>query len=168
MKDHPGKLRYINLDPNAPSATLKAPDYDTYVREFVEQVKPDVLSMDHYPDFAIPHNGSGINLDGYRTDLGVMRKYALKAGIPFWNYFGVERVFGGESEVSEAMIRWQMFTSLAYGAKGLLYFCYWGGILQNVTAVRDSHANSTLVLNHQYDRAKRINSHILAYEKHLM
>ena len=32
--------------------------------------------------------------------------------------------FGGHSDPTEAQIRWQIFTSLAYGAKGVLYFCY--------------------------------------------
>ena len=33
--------------------------------------------------------------------------------------------FGGHSDQTDAQIRWQIFTSLAYGAKGVLYFCYW-------------------------------------------
>ena len=32
--------------------------------------------------------------------------------------------FGGHSDPTEAQFRWQIFTSLAYGAKGVLYFCY--------------------------------------------
>ena len=62
--------------------------------------------MDSYPNFAIAHNASGINTDGYRANLAVLRKYALREAMPFWNYFGVEHVFGGEPEPSEAMIRW--------------------------------------------------------------
>jgi hypothetical protein len=41
----------------------------------------------------------------------------------FWNFFNA-MPFGGHSDPSEAQIRWQIFTSLAYGAKGVLYFCY--------------------------------------------
>ena len=33
--------------------------------------------------------------------------------------------FGGHADPTEAQLAWQMFTSLAYGAKGVLYFCYW-------------------------------------------
>lgn len=35
----------------ASPAQFDAPDYGTYVREFVAQVKPNMLSVDHYPDF---------------------------------------------------------------------------------------------------------------------
>ena len=41
----------------------------------------------------------------------------------FWNFFNA-MPFGGHSDPTEAQIRWQIFTSLAYGAKGVLYFCY--------------------------------------------
>merc|ERR1740117_734139 len=167
-QSHKNKLRYINLLPACPASQMNASDYDTYVREFVEQVQPDVLSMDAYPNFAIAHNASGINLDGYRANVATMRKYSLLAGVPFWNYFEVEAVFGGEPEPTEAQIRWQMFTSLAYGAKGLLYFCYWGSILQTRVPVDDANASTTLELGHQYARAHRINTHILAYESHVM
>ena len=29
---------------------------------------------------------------------------------------------------SEAQLRWQAFTALAYGAKGILYFVYWASM----------------------------------------
>ena len=32
--------------------------------------------------------------------------------------------FAGHSDPTEAQLAWQIFTSLAYGAKGILYFCY--------------------------------------------
>eukprot|EP01043_Picozoa_sp_COSAG02_P089606 COSAG02_NODE_26563_length_630_cov_1.013183_2_plen_44_part_01 len=32
--------------------------------------------------------------------------------------------FGGHSDPTEAQFRWQILTSLAYGARGVLYFCY--------------------------------------------
>ena len=31
-------------------------------------------------------------------------------------------------DVSEGEMRWQIYTSLALGAKGVLYFCYWSPI----------------------------------------
>ena len=33
--------------------------------------------------------------------------------------------FGGHDDPTEQELRWMAFTSLAYGAKGILYFCYW-------------------------------------------
>lgn len=33
--------------------------------------------------------------------------------------------FNGRPDVTETQLRWQVFSSLAFGAKGLLYFCFW-------------------------------------------
>jgi hypothetical protein len=33
--------------------------------------------------------------------------------------------FNAISDPSEPQLRWQIATSLAYGARGVIYFCYW-------------------------------------------
>ena len=49
-EQRPGRLGYINLFPNyAAPEQLRATNYNEYLRRFIETVKPDVLSMDHYP-----------------------------------------------------------------------------------------------------------------------
>ncbi|MFO7975594.1 MAG: hypothetical protein R6V12_13265, partial [Candidatus Hydrogenedentota bacterium] len=117
----PGKLCYINLFPNyANEKQLGTPTYDEHVRRFVEIVEPGVLSMDHYPLFHPGRDGR----EAYCTNLAVLRKYALQENIPFWNFFNV-MPFGPHTDPTEGQIRWQIFTSLAYGAKGVLYFCYY-------------------------------------------
>jgi hypothetical protein len=117
----PGRLAYINLFPDyAPLGALGTEDYDTHVRRFVDEVNVDALSMDHYPIF----KPSGDGRDGYCGNLAVMRKYALEKGIPFWNFFNT-MPYGPHTDPTEGQLRWQIYTSLAYGAKGVLYFCYY-------------------------------------------
>ncbi|MEN6308009.1 MAG: beta-galactosidase [Anaerohalosphaeraceae bacterium] len=117
----PGKLAYINLFPNyAGNAQLGADNYDQHVSRFVNEVEPDVLSMDHYPMMAPGADGR----KGYCDNLEVMRKYSLQKNIPFWNFFNT-MPFGPHYDPTEAQLRWQIYTSLAYGAKGVLYFCYY-------------------------------------------
>ena len=55
----------------------------------------------------------------------VLREAGLGAGIGFWNFFNA-MPYGGISQydISEAELRWQVYTSLAIGSKGVLYFCY--------------------------------------------
>jgi len=87
--------------------------------------------------------------------------------VPFWNFFGVQHVFSGQPDPTEAQIRWQVFTSLAFGAKGFMYFCYWGGILtQRHEWQRPNQTH--LVLTRHYEEAKRINTDVLAWEKYLL
>jgi len=117
----PGQLAYINLFPNyAAPSVLGASNSDEYVRQFVSEVNPDVLSMDHYPQFRPDADGR----DGYCKNLEVMRRHSLAAGIPFWNFFNT-MPYGPHTDPTEAQLRWQVYTSLAYGAKGVMYFCYW-------------------------------------------
>lgn len=151
----PGKLAYINLLPNyAPAWALGTKTYDEHVALFVKEVRPDVLSMDYYPLFKPDADGR----DGYCTNLESMRRAAVAASIPFWNFFNT-MPFGAHSDPTEAQIRWQVYTSLAYGAKGVMYFCYWtprGGEFPKGGAIITAEGRHT----RHYDEAKRINAGI--------
>lgn len=159
-KARPGRFGYINLFPNyAPPAALGTATYDEHVSKFVEQVKPAVLSMDHYP-LMRPETDTR---DAYCSNLETMRKYSLAAGIPFWNFFYC-MPFNDRLDPTEAQIRWQIYTSIAYGAKGVLYFCYWtpgkgaagagefpkGGAIMTAEGLKTRH----------YDEARRINGEL--------
>jgi len=149
----PGALAYINLFPNHASETqLGVPTYAEHIERFLSDVRPDVLSMDHYPIFRPDSDGR----DGYCENLAVMREYSLKAGIPYWNFFNI-MPYGPHTDPTEAQVRWQVFATLAYGAKGILYFCYWtpggdefpkGGAIIGRDGLRTRH----------YDEAKRVNA----------
>jgi hypothetical protein len=117
----PGKLAYINLLPDyASPSVLGTKTYDEHLARFNSEVGGDVLSMDHYPAFLPGADGR----DGYCRNLESMRKASLAAGIPFWNFFNT-MPFGPHSDPTEAQLRWQIYTSIAYGAKGVMYFCYY-------------------------------------------
>ena len=106
---------------------MNASTYDEYVGSVVSTVKPDVLCMDSYPIFEIdPVLNPSINIttEGYHRNLAVLRAHALAAGINFWNFFNA-MPFNSHLAPTEGQIAWQAFTSLAYGAKGVLYFTYW-------------------------------------------
>ena len=148
----PGKLAYINLFPDyATPGQLGTTNYDAYLSRFAAETRPDVLSMDHYPVFRPEGDGR----EGYRRNLEAMRREAVAAGIPFWNFFNA-MPYGPHTDPTEAQLRWQVFTSLAYGAKGVMYFCYWtprgdefpkGGAILTADGRRTRH----------YDEATRIN-----------
>lgn len=148
----PGKLAYINLFPTyANEAQLGTPTYDEHVRRFVEEVGIDVLSMDHYPMMTPGADGRA----GYCGNLEVMRRYSLERGIPFWNFFNT-MPFGPHDDPTEAQLRWQIYTSVAYGAKGVMYFCYWtprGGEFPRGGAIITAEGRET----RHYEQAKRIN-----------
>jgi hypothetical protein len=62
--------------------------------------------------------------EGYCQNLKAMRQQSLAGGVPFWNFFNT-MPYGPHTDPTEAQLRWQINASLAYGAKGVMYFCYW-------------------------------------------
>jgi hypothetical protein len=151
-KVHPEKLSYINLFPNYVSKEGMAADsYEEYVSRFIKEVGVDVLSMDYYPQFRSDADGR----DGYCGNLEVMRKYSQEADIPFWNFFN-SMPFGTQTDPTEAQLRWQIYSSLAYGAKGVLYFCYYTPVSPEFPKGGAIIARNDKPTRH-YDQAKRIN-----------
>jgi hypothetical protein len=154
-RQQPGKLAYINLLPNTPITDQdesKPVSYDEYLARYINEINPDVLCMDHYPIFR-PDQDSR---DDYCVNLDYMRRYSQAAGIPFWNYFNC-LPFWKHTDPTESQIRWQIYASLAYGAKGIFYFLYYA-----VPDPKDFAKGSAIVdrldrKTRHYDQAKRIN-----------
>jgi hypothetical protein len=147
------RLPYINLFPTyATPEQLGTESYEEHVRQFMEVYRPEVLSMDHYP-MMTPEEDTRA---AYLENLAVMRRHSLAAGVPFWNFFNI-MPFGPHDDPTEAQVRWQINASLCYGAKGVLYFCYWtppgdifakGGAILRADGTRTRH----------YAEAQRINA----------
>jgi hypothetical protein len=151
-KARPGKLAYINLFPNYVDVQrIETSSYEEYVSRFIKEVGVDVLSMDYYPQFRPDADGR----DGYCGNLEVMRKYSQEADIPFWNFFN-SMPFGTQTDPTEAQLRWQIYSSLAYGAKGVLYFCYYTPVSPEFPKGGAIIARNDKPTRH-YDQAKRIN-----------
>lgn len=150
---HPGRFPYVNLFPNYANAQQMGVDtYAEYVNRFCDTFQPEVLSMDHYPTM----KPGADSRESYCSNLEVMREQSLRRGIPFWNFFNC-MPFGPHADPTESQLRWQIYTSLAYGAKGVMYFCYYtpfspefpkGGAI----ILRDDRRTR------HYDEAKRINA----------
>jgi hypothetical protein len=122
----PGKWPYINLFPNyAEPWQMAAKDYAEYLDKFIATCKPTTLSYDHY---ALPIGG-GIGGEYYHN-LEQMRAAALKAKVPFWNIVLATAHFG-HREVTHADFRFQAYTTLAYGGRGLAYFTYFAPSVGN-------------------------------------
>lgn len=117
---HPGAWPYINLFPNyAHPAALGTATYDEYVEKFIEVCQPPILSYDHYSIF----EGGVFRSKEYFQNLESIRRAALKHELPFWQ---IVLSLGALNfrEPSAADFRFQAYTSLAYGARGLTYFTY--------------------------------------------
>lgn len=123
---HPGAWPYINLFPNyANAGQLGAASYEAYLEQFVETCRPPILSYDDYALF----EGGGLRGE-YYANLEVVRRTALKHNIPFWNIILTCSHFNYR-EVTHADLRFQVYTTLAYGGRGIGYFKYFSPAVGN-------------------------------------
>jgi hypothetical protein len=123
---HPGAWPYINLFPNyADASQLGAASYDEYLEKFVQVCEPPIVSYDHYAIL----EGGGFRQE-YWANLESARRCALKHNLPFWQICLANACLNYR-EVSLADFRFQAFTSLAYGVRGLAWFKYFSAPVGN-------------------------------------
>lgn len=120
----PGRLAYINLFPTYANNDQLGTRGDTvtayreHLRQFVERVKPDLISYDHYHFSTQGDNGQ------YFLNLALIRQTAMDARVPFLNIVQA-CTWTPSMRIPQAdELRWLVYTSLAYGAQGLSYYVY--------------------------------------------
>jgi hypothetical protein len=120
QRQDPKHLPYINLLPTyASPEQLGTPTYAEHLDTFLRLVKPAVLSYDHY---ALLKDGS--DRADYFENLALIREYGQRYGVPPWNII-LSLPHLSYRDPTAAEMRWQVYTSLAYGIKGLMWFTYW-------------------------------------------
>jgi hypothetical protein len=116
LKNDPTHLPYYN---NLPSYAAGNPrSYEREVTAFLKTVKPALFSWDAYWQLS-----RGDDENYYWENLEIARRQCLKAKTPF-NQIIVSLKHMGYRECREADLRWQVWTSLAYGSRGIQYFTY--------------------------------------------
>lgn len=119
LQRDPRRLPYINLLPNyAANEQMGANSYEKYVRTYIKTVKPAIVQWDHY---ALYRNGEGPT---YFENLEIVSRLCREAKLPFQQTI-LATPHGGFRDPNAADLRWEVYTSLCYGAKGIMYFTYW-------------------------------------------
>lgn len=133
-KRDPSHMARINLlplnafgPPDTSSVTTEGvASYATYLDQFVSTVQPSLLSYDCY-DFRTS-DGKPYDGNSYLANLAQMSQQAKSAGLPFMNivqackFAGNVRIPTGHEE------RFLAYTTLAYGAQGIMYYVWcWPG-----------------------------------------
>ena len=125
--DPANKFVYINLNPmNQQAGNVEghgSATYTDYIKDFVNKVDTDYISFDIYP---FDNNMTGMSKN-YLYNLDVVASAARESGRNFWIIIqaGQNPVSSGDQLMPKAsQIRYQVYTSLAYGAKSIAYACY--------------------------------------------
>ena len=115
----PGTWPYINLLPDyASPQQLGAATFDAYLERFVADCHPPIISYDCY---ALMEDADV--LPRYWSNLTAVSATAQRHGLPFWNIVLSVAHFTYR-ELTAADARFQAYTTLAYGGRGLSYFTY--------------------------------------------
>lgn len=135
--------------------------YEDYIYKWAAN-EPDVLSFDHYP-FRV----GGTVTDDYYTNLEIVRGQTLMAGIDFWSFLQSHGEPGYLRVPNQHEMRYQIYTNLAYGAKGLQYFMYWNvdpAETSFISGILDYEGNKIMApdgLNTMYEYNRQVNQEVL-------
>jgi hypothetical protein len=152
-EEMPEKWPYVNLFPYRVSpAVLGTNDYDSYVRMLVKSIGQPFLSYDNYSLV------NGEMLDPFYTNLEIVRRLSLETKTPFWNCILANAHFN-YMEPSDATFNLQVYSTMAYGGRGIQYFTYFAPQIGNYRlAAIDQFGNRTTT----WDMLRRINNQIHA------
>ncbi len=120
----PAHLAYINLFPTYASneqlgnAGEKVAAYEAHLHQYLQQVKPALISYDHYQ-----FTTKGDSPD-YFLNLAVIRQAALEASVPFLNIVQAATWTPSMRVPNAEEMRFLVFTTLAYGGQGISYYVY--------------------------------------------
>lgn len=190
LRQNPECLLYINLngsqgdyDKDENGVIIINQDYKDYVKKYQELYKPGFFCYDIYPISEINNLiFSGlIHLDGkegtfnvdqlFYPDLEYFSEISKKYDRPFWAFCqGMYHIEWGKSKrclpiAMEQFLRYEAFTALAYGAKGIVYWTY------GMSVNGGSSSNISSLLNRRNERtaswyfAKKINEEIKRYQE---
>jgi hypothetical protein len=152
-EEMPDKWPYVNLFPyRVAPAVLGTTDYDSYVRMLVKTIGQPFLSYDNYSLV------NGEMLDPFYTNLEIVRRLSLELKTPFWNCILANAHFN-YMEPSDATFNLQVYSTMAYGGRGIQYFTYFAPQIGNYRlAAVDQFGNRTTT----WDMLRRINNQICA------
>mgnify|MGYP000964653651 CR=1 FL=1 len=144
---------YINLLPTyAGSDVYGTSTYNEYIQSYTMEIPLKILSFDHYPII-----GTNVRYDWY-NNLEIVKDVTAKTNIPFWA-FALTTAHNSYPVTDLNQLRLQIYSNLAYGAKGIQFFSY------QTTLKNDYHmgpierdGSKTVV----YDYIKTINEEIHA------
>jgi len=116
------KLEFVNLFPTYWGGTPNAGAYEKYIDAFIssQEYKPRILCLDHYP--LLKSEFGGFRKD-YYSNLDIMRKKSIENNIPFWMIVLSSEHLSYKKPTFEE-ISFQVYSALAYGAKGIGYYLY--------------------------------------------
>ncbi|MBP1996988.1 cohesin domain-containing protein [Paenibacillus eucommiae] len=125
--------------------------YQNYVNGWLD-TNPDIISFDEYP---FREDGVFDEVTHYKT-LEYFRERSLLYDTDLWAYIqSMKSDYFGMVQPTESQMRFQIYSTLAYGAKGFVYYTYHTAGTDDAIILPDGSKNVT------YNYAKNINAEVL-------
>ena len=124
----PDKIAYVNLFPYEVTSSTGFSTYDNYLETWIKTTKTSFLSYDSYPLILYDKSEYGYEAESsmYYYGLDIARTVTNNYKIPFWTFVQTESIVHSNQipkrEPSREDFRWNIFSNLAFGAKGIQYF----------------------------------------------
>ncbi|MFC3803835.1 hypothetical protein [Cohnella sp. GCM10012308] len=144
--------------------TIFRSEYQDYLDEWVDTIGQSSLkniSNDYYP-----FTTSGVQTDTYFLNLELLRDKGLKTNISTHVYLQSVGINNNLARPNENQMRWNVFTSLAYGAKGVSWFTWWTPI--NIPSFSDAIIDRTGTKTDLYTPVQTLNAQIKKWGPTLM
>ena len=160
----PDKMYYLNLFPVvATSDQLGTDSYDTYLQTYVDMVTSDYLCYDHYP--LLPDTGGGSRLvDDFLYNMELAQKHMAESKGEVWTFLQSMGYSIKKDPNCEEDFRAQVGAALAYGLRGIQWFCYYspnyGGAENFTPAIITLDGKKT----EKYEMLRTVNQEILAFD----
>lgn len=160
----PDKMYYLNLFPVVATPTQLGTDsYDTYLSTYVNEVTSDYLCYDHYP--LLPDSNGGSRLvEDFLWNMELAQKHMAESNGEVWTFLQSMGYSIKKDPNCEEDFRVQVGAALAYGLRGIQWFCYYspgyGGAEGFTPAIITLDGKKT----EKYDMVKKINNEVLKFD----
>jgi len=158
----PGVLAYVNLYPSyarvsgsgadVEKSQLGCANYADYIAEYCRKVPTHFIAYDHYPMASTPERTRKA-MPRWYGNLKVVADACRATGRDLWVGPQVNTLFG-TAPLTENNLRYQAFSSMAFGAVTLTWACWTYGWGTNQVMEADG------TLTCQYSKLKKVNAEI--------
>jgi hypothetical protein len=161
----PDKLFYVNLFPVIAGATqTKAQNYTEYINGYLDKVKTPYISYDHYPLKSSGLSGTALE-DTFLYNMDIVKRAAGRDR-DVWTFLqSIDYGASNRPLNSKADAGFQAYSFLAYGGKGIEWFCYWSPpTFDGATNFGTGMVGRDGVKSAAYDYVSAINKEILNFD----
>ena len=122
LRQMPDKDVYVNLFPEyANKEQLGTPTYEEHIDQYLSKIPTKMIGFDYY---GLEREATWLTKT-YHHNYDLVRSKALDRRMPYMAITAAGGIGKDRKDPTEKELRWQVWSSIALGSKGISYFTYW-------------------------------------------